>query len=97
MQRITIFQHLINERKLSSNEIIVLGDRSEHSEGRRHYILIRQFFQFSAKIFCLKIGRNENFIVQMAYGDKKIFSNFFLLIIEKFDFLVEMPTEREIL
>ena len=50
-----------------------------------------------AKFFCLKIGRNENFIMQMAYGDKKIFYNFFKFIIEKFDFLVEMPPEREVL
>ena len=57
----------------------------------------RQFFQFLAKIFCLKIGRNENFIMQMAYGDKKIFFILFRFIIEKFDFLVEMPPEREVL
>ena len=48
------------------------------------------------KFFCLKIGRNEN-IMQMAYGDKKLFHNFFLFVIEKFDFLVEMPPEREVL
>ena len=35
--------------------------------------------------------------MQMAYGDKKIFYNFFLFIIEKFDFLAEMPPEREVL
>ena len=50
-----------------------------------------------AKFFCLKMGRNENFIMQMAYGDKKIFYNLFFFIIEKFDFLVEMPPEREVL
>ena len=42
------------------------------------------------------MGRNENFIMQMVYGDKKIFNNFFF-IIEKFDFLVERPPEREVL
>ena len=57
----------------------------------------RRKLEKSAKFFCLKIGRNENFIMQMAYGDKKIFYNFFLFIIEKFDFLVEMPPEREVL
>ena len=50
-----------------------------------------------AKFFCLKIGRNENFIMQMSYGDKNTFNIFFLFIIEKFDFLVEMPPEREVL
>ena len=35
--------------------------------------------------------------MQMAYGDKNIFYKFFLFIIEKFDFLVEMPPEREVL
>ena len=30
-----------------------------------------------AKFFCLKIGRNENFIMQMAYGDEMLFYNFF--------------------
>ena len=57
----------------------------------------RQFFQFSAKSFCLKIGQNENVIMQMAYGDKKLIYNLFLFVIEKFDFLVEMPPEREVL
>ena len=33
-----------------------------------------------AKFFCLKIGRNENFIMQMSYGDKKIFNISFLLL-----------------
>ena len=33
----------------------------------------------------------------MAYGDKKIFYNLFFFIIEKFDFLVEMPPEKEVL
>ena len=50
-----------------------------------------------AKFVCLKIGRKENFIMQMSYGDKNIFNIFFLFIIEKFDFLVEMPPEREVL
>ena len=35
--------------------------------------------------------------MQIAYGDKKIFYKKFLFIIEKFDFLVEMPPEREVL
>ena len=35
--------------------------------------------------------------MQMAYGDKKLFYDFFSFIIEKFDFLVEMPLEREVL
>ena len=35
--------------------------------------------------------------MQMAYGDKKIFNNLFLFIIEKFGFLVEMPPEKEVL
>ena len=33
----------------------------------------------------------------MAYGDKKIFYNFFFIIIKKFNFLVEMPPEKEVL
>ena len=33
--------------------------------------------------------------MQMAYDDKKIFYNFFLFTIEKFDFLVEMPPESK--
>ena len=44
----------------------------------------------------LKIGRNKNFIMQMAYGDKNLFCNFFLLIIEKFDFLVKIRPEKEV-
>ena len=39
-------------------------------------------------IFCLKIGRNENFIMQMAYGDKKIFYDFLFFIIEKLWLLI---------
>ena len=35
--------------------------------------------------------------MQMAYGDKKLFDNFFLFTVEKFDFLVEMPPERYVL
>ena len=35
--------------------------------------------------------------MQMAYDDKKLFYNSFLFVIEKFDFLVEMPPEREVL
>ena len=35
--------------------------------------------------------------MQMAYGEKKLFYKFFLFIIEKFDFLVKMPPEREVL
>ena len=35
-----------------------------------------------AKFVCLKIGRNENFIMQMAYGDKKLFYNFFYLLLK---------------
>ena len=35
--------------------------------------------------------------MQMAYGNKKIFDIFFLFVIEKFDFLVEMLPEREVL
>ena len=34
--------------------------------------------------------------MQMAYGDKNLFYKFFKFIIEKFDFLVEMPPEREV-
>ena len=56
-----------------------------------------QFFRFLAQIFCLKIDQNENFIMQRAYGDKKLFYKIFLVIIEKFDFLVKMPPEREVL
>ena len=35
--------------------------------------------------------------MQMAYGDKKIFYKIFLFIIEKYNFLVEMPPEKEVL
>ena len=49
------------------------------------------------KIFWLKISQNENFIMQMAYGDKKLYYKKIVLIIEKFDFLVKMPPEREVL
>ena len=35
--------------------------------------------------------------MQMSYGDKNIFYISFLFIIEKFDFLVEMPPERGVL
>ena len=35
--------------------------------------------------------------MQMAYGDKNKFYNFCLFVIEKFDFVVEMPPEREVL
>ena len=33
----------------------------------------------------------------MAYGNKKLFYDFLKFIIEKFDFLVEMPPEREVM
>ena len=32
--------------------------------------------------FSLKIGWNENFIMQMAYGDKKLFYNFFYFLMK---------------
>ena len=35
--------------------------------------------------------------MQMAYGDKKLFYNLFLSVIEIFDILVKMPPEREVL
>ena len=35
--------------------------------------------------------------MQLAYGDKKLFYNFFSFIIEKFDFLVKMPVKKEVL
>ena len=35
--------------------------------------------------------------MQVAYGDKNLFHKFFSFIIEKFDFLVEMPLEKEFL
>ena len=35
-----------------------------------------------AIFFCLKIGRNENFIMQIAYGDKKLFYNSFYLLLK---------------
>ena len=41
----------------------------------------------------LKIGLNENFIMQMAYCDKNYFLIFFI-IFEKFDLLVKMPPKR---
>ena len=53
--------------------------------------------EISANFFWLKIGWNENFIIQMAYGDEKIFYNLFFFVIEKFDFLVEIPPKREVL
>ena len=37
------------------------------------------------------------FIMQMAYGDKKLFYKHFSLIIKKIDLLVEMPPEMEVL
>ena len=44
-----------------------------------------------AKFFWIRIGWNENFIMQFAYGDKNLFYKFFSFIIEKFDFPVKMP------
>ena len=35
--------------------------------------------------------------MQMAYGDKNLFYNFLLFLIEKFDFPVKMPPEKEVL
>ena len=29
------------------------------------------------RIFCLKIGQKENFVMQMAYGDKKLLNKSF--------------------
>ena len=42
-----------------------------------------QFWPIFGKFFCPKIGRNENFIMQMAYGNKKLFYKNFLFAIEK--------------
>ena len=50
-----------------------------------------------AENFCAKIGWNGNFIMQMAYGDKKTFYKFFSFVIEKIDFPVKMPQEKEVL
>ena len=38
-----------------------------------------------------------NFIMKLAYGDKNLFYNFFSIIIEKFDFPVKLPWEKEVL
>ena len=35
--------------------------------------------------------------MQMAYGDKKTFYKFFSFVIEKIDFPVKMPQEKEVL
>ena len=35
--------------------------------------------------------------MQMAYGDKKTFYKFFSFLIEKIDFPVKMPKEKEVL
>ena len=35
--------------------------------------------------------------MQMKYGDKNLFYELFLFIIEKFNFLVKMPPEKEVL
>ena len=43
------------------------------------------------------MGRTENFIMQMAYGSKKLFYKNFWFINEKFDFLVKVPPGREVL
>ena len=37
------------------------------------------------------------FIIQLAYGDKNLCYNFFSFVIEKFDFPVKMPWEKEVL
>ena len=50
-----------------------------------------------ANFFFLKISRNENFIMQMVYDEKKLFYDFLKFIIEKFDFLVKMPPVRKVL
>ena len=35
--------------------------------------------------------------MQMAYGDKNLFYNVFSFFIEKFDFPVKMPQDKEVL
>ena len=35
--------------------------------------------------------------MQMAFGDKNLYNNLFFFIIEKFDFPVKMPPEKEVL
>ena len=56
-----------------------------------------QNFRFSAKFFWLGISWNENFIMQLAYCDKNLFYKFFSFIIEKFDFPVKKPWDKEVL
>ena len=51
----------------------------------------------SPKLLCLKICPNENFIMQLAYGDKILLYKLCWFIIEKFDLLVERPPEKEVL
>ena len=41
----------------------------------------------SAKIFCLKIGRKKNFIMQSGYGEQTLFNKIFSFIIEKILYL----------
>ena len=48
---------------------------------------------FLAKFLGSKIGWNENFIMQMAYGDKKIFHKFYEFIIEILDFIIALGPE----
>ena len=58
---------------------------------------IGQNFRFSAKFFWLRIGWNENFIMQLTYSNKNLFYNFFSFVIEKFVFPVKMLWEKEVL
>ena len=71
------------------NKVFISADCEAKNFGRKS--------EKSAKFFCLKISRNENFVMQMAYGDKRLFNKFFWFIIAKFDFLVKIPLIKEVL
>ena len=71
------------------SKIFILVNSEEKKFGRKSEIL--------ANFFWLRIGWNENFIMQLAYCDKNLYNNFFSFIIEKFDFPVKMPWEKEVL
>ena len=48
------------------------------------------FCQFSGNFFLLKIDRNENFIMQCGYGEKTLWSNFFLFMCQKLELMKQI-------
>ena len=74
------------------NEKIISAD----FEQKKNCPFFETFCQFWGKFFLLKIGRNENFIMQGGYGEQTLLNKFFHLLLKKFCPFSDFTFESEV-